>query len=52
MDLEYLAFIGRIESHNLELGLPATVLGYAFIVEWLTGSFVPIVWFGLKKVIE
>jgi len=33
MDLEYLAFIGRIEFNNLELALPSTVLGHTFIVE-------------------
>jgi hypothetical protein len=52
MDLEFLASKGRIEYHSQELGLPATVLGHAFIVEWLTGSFVSNMWNGLMKVNE
>jgi uncharacterized protein YbjT (DUF2867 family) len=49
IDLEYLVSKGRIESRIRELGLPATILRHAFFVEWLTGSFAPIVWRGLKK---
>ena len=49
MALEYLAGKGQIESRIHELGLPATILRHAFFVEWLAGSFAPIVWRGLEK---
>jgi uncharacterized protein YbjT (DUF2867 family) len=48
-DLDYLASKGKIESCIRESGLPATILRHAFFVEWLEGSFAPIVARGLAK---
>jgi len=48
-DIPYLASKGLIESRIHELGLPATILRHAFFVEWLAGSFAPIMWRGLEK---
>jgi len=49
MALEYLTSKGKIESRIREVGLPATILRHAFFVEWLEGSFAPIMWRGLAK---
>jgi uncharacterized protein YbjT (DUF2867 family) len=48
-ELEFLASKGKIESLIRRLALPATILRHAFFIEWLAGSFEPIVWRGLKK---